>query len=176
MIAPAVIGPDLIKTVLRHRYPMLLIDRIVGHEPGRSIVARRAVSVNEPWYRAVPDSAGPGGYGYPWPMLVESWCHAAGVLGAWQRGGPGVPGDLMMMFGSMTGLRFGRQVLPGEVVEHRVRLVRATSDAQIFEGESMVDDEQVMTLGRIVMAMRPAETLPARAAALTGNMPSRRSG
>jgi hypothetical protein len=40
----------------------------------------------------------------------------------------------------------------------------------------MVDDEQVMTLGRIVMAMRPAETLPAPAAALTGNMPSRRSG
>ena len=67
--------------------------------------------------------------------------------------------DQVMLAGAMSGVEFLRPVYPGDVLEHRVRVVRAVSDAVIFEGESLVGWEVVMRLSNMVMAFRPGGQL-----------------
>lgn len=90
---------------------------------------------------------------------MESWCQSAGVLATWEEPNPDVLAGRVMLFGGMTGVEFHRTVLPGDVLEHRVRVERRVDDTVMFEGESLVGGETVMTVGRIVMAFRPAEVL-----------------
>lgn len=148
-----------IKKVLPHRYPMLLVDRVDELVPGERLVAVKAVTCNEPWYQDLAEDAGDEEHAYPQTLLVESWCQAAGVLAAWDKPNPDVMSGQVMLFGSISDVVLHRPVLPGEVLEHRVRLVRALSDTVIFEGECLSAGETVMEVGRVVMAMRPAEEL-----------------
>lgn len=147
-------GVEEIREILPHRYPMLLVDRVLEVRPGESIRAVKAVSVNEPWYQTLAV-----GSAYPPVLLVESWCQAAGVMVAWDERNPDVLAGTVMLFGSITGVRFHRPVFPGDVVEHRVRLGRRLADSALVEGEAFVGDEPVMTVERVVMAWRPAEAL-----------------
>ncbi|MDI5962457.1 hotdog domain-containing protein [Streptomyces sp. SL13] len=147
-----------IKRSLPHRYPMLLVDRVLELVPGESLVAIKAVTCNEPWYSALDDAATVEGFGYPPTLLVESWGQAAGLL-ALRPGADTRTAGQVMLAGAMSGVEFLRPVHPGEVLEHRVRVVRAVSDAVIFEGESLVDGEVVMRLSHMVMAFRPGDRL-----------------
>ncbi|MCX4693195.1 3-hydroxyacyl-ACP dehydratase FabZ family protein [Streptomyces sp. NPDC058646] len=152
-----------IKRVLPHRYPMLLVDRVTELVPEERLTALKAVTCNEPWYEGLSEEAGDEGHAYPQTLLVESWCQAAGVLAAWDQPNPDVLSGQVMLFGSISDVVLHRPVFPGDVLEHRVRLVRALSDTVIFEGESLVGGEVVMGVGRVVMAMRPAQELTAAA-------------
>lgn len=154
-----------IKRVLPHRFPMLLVDRVVEVVPGQRLTARKAITANEPWYAALGDAGAPEAHAYPQALLIESWGQAAGLLAAWDQRNPDVLAGQVMLFGSMTGVRFHRPVLPGDVLEHRVRAVRRLSDAAIFEGESFVGSSIALEVERVVMALRPADVLrPAMAA------------
>ncbi|MFE1791264.1 MULTISPECIES: 3-hydroxyacyl-ACP dehydratase FabZ family protein [Streptomyces] len=150
-----------IKRVLPHRYPMLLVDRVTELVPEERLTALKAVTCNEPWYEGLAEDADDEGHGYPQTLLVESWCQAAGVLAAWDKPNPDVLSGQVMLFGSISDVVLHRPVYPGDVLEHRVRLVRALSDTVIFEGEALVGGETVMEVGRVVMAMRPAAELTA---------------
>jgi 3-hydroxyacyl-[acyl-carrier-protein] dehydratase len=159
-----VIGQRDIRARLPHRFPMLLVDRVVDVVPGERLTALKAVTCNEPWYeRLGPDSAEED-FAYPASLLVESWCQSAGVLATWDDPNPDVLDGQVMLFGSMSGVEFHRPVLPGEVLEHRVVLDRRVGDTVLFEGESRCAGAPVMTVGRIVMAFRPAEALRPAAA------------
>ncbi|MFF8615129.1 3-hydroxyacyl-ACP dehydratase FabZ family protein [Streptomyces sp. NPDC015350] len=155
------IGTVELRRLLPHRFPMLLVDRVDELVPGERLVARKAVTCNEPWYAALPQDAGPRDHHYPEVLLVESWCQAAGVLATWDDPNPDVLNGQVMLFGGVSDARFERPVFPGDVVEHRVRVYRVLSDTMIFEGESLVDGETVMTVARATMAFRPAEQLRA---------------
>lgn len=152
-------GQRAIRARLPHRFPMLLVDRLTEVVPGERLVALKAVTCNEPWYEGFgPDSAEED-FAYPSSLLVESWCQAAGVLATWEDPNPDVLEGQVMLFGGMTGVTFHRPVLPGEVLEHRVRLDRRVEDTVLFEGESLSGGEPVMTVDRIIMAFRPASAL-----------------
>lgn len=148
-----------IKQLLPHRYPMLLVDRVLELVPGESLVAIKAVTCNEPWYQALDDAATVEQFGYPPTLLVESWGQAAGLLAVQPGTADAEPSDQVMLAGAMSGVEFLRPVHPGEVLEHRVRMVRALSDTVIFEGESLVGREVVMRLSHMVMAFRPGDRL-----------------
>jgi 3-hydroxyacyl-[acyl-carrier-protein] dehydratase len=152
-----------IRRVLPHRYPMLLVDRVTELVPGERASGLKAVTCNEPWYEGVPDTAPEEAYHYPWTVLIESWCHVAGVLVAWDEPNPDVLTGKAMLLGGITDARFHRPVLPGDVVEHRVRLARQVGETFLFEGESLVGDELALTIGRLTMTMRPASELTAAA-------------
>lgn len=145
-----------IKQILPHRYPMLLLDRITEVIPGDRLTALKAVTCNEPWYQALADGATLEGHAYPPVLLIESWCQAAGVLAAWHQRNPDVLAGKVMLFGGITGIRFHGRVLPSDVLEHTVRLVRALSDTAVLEGETLVGSSAVLEVGRVVMALRPA--------------------
>ena len=155
------IGVDQIKKILPHRYPMLLVDRVLDLEPGRRLTAVKAVTCNEPWYRDLAEGSDESQHAYPPVLLVESWCQAAGVLAAWDAPNPDVVEGQVMLFGGMSDICFSGPVLPGDVVEHHIRLVRALSDTLIFEGESVVGTRVVLEIGRVVMALRPGADLVA---------------
>lgn len=154
-----VIGQRDIRARLPHRFPMLLVDRVVDLVPGERLTALKAVTCNEPWYEELGADTPAEDFAYPSSLLVESWCQSAGVLATWDHPNPDVLSGQVMLFGGMTGVEFHRPVLPGEVLEHIVRLDRRVDDTVLFEGETRSAGEPVMTVGRIVMAFRPAEAL-----------------
>ncbi|MET8093886.1 3-hydroxyacyl-ACP dehydratase FabZ family protein [Micromonospora sp. NPDC005220] len=156
-------APIDVLAALPHRYPMLLVDRVAEVAPGRHIRALKAVTLNEPWYAAsVPGS--PADLAYPQVLLVESWGQAAGLLA--NVSFPTEPGQVML-FGSMSDVTFGRPVRPGDVIEHDARVLKSLGDTVVFEGSSRVGDDEVLGVGRMVMAMRPAAVL--RPDALAGS-------
>jgi 3-hydroxyacyl-[acyl-carrier-protein] dehydratase len=149
-----------IKRLLPHRYPMLLIDRIVDAKPGESLSALKAVTCNEPCYAEVPDGSD---HAYPATLLAESWCQAAGVLICLGEPNPDVLAGKVTLFGSISGLELVRPVYPGDLVRHEVRLVRAFSDAAMLTGAATVDGVAVMHVGSIAIALREAADLRAPA-------------
>jgi len=142
--------------VLPHRWPMLLVDDVVAVRPGAALVARKAVSVQDWVYADGPTTAG-----YPWPLVVESWCQSAGVLVAWDRPNPDVLAGQVMLFGGIADVRFADPVRPGDVLVHHVALERDLGDVVMASGHVEAAGRVVATVGRITMAMRPAAALRA---------------
>ncbi len=144
-----------VRRALPHRYPMLLVDRVVELVPGDHLIALKAVTWNEPWFRHAAEEADASSCAYPQSLLVESWGQAAGLLAVHDTAGASE--GQVMLAGAMSGVEFLRQVYPGDLLEHRVRLFRALTDTVLFEGETTVDGEVAVTFSRMVMAFRPQE-------------------
>ncbi|MGH8877768.1 MAG: 3-hydroxyacyl-ACP dehydratase FabZ family protein [Stackebrandtia sp.] len=142
-----------IRRLLPHRYPMLLVDAVTRLSPGQSLTATKAVTANEPWFASETDIV------YPQVLLVESWCQAAGVLAVWQLRDSAELSARVPLFGAISHIEFGRTIVPGDLLEHRVRLSRAFSDTWMFEGETTVGDETILTVERVTIAFRPTEDL-----------------
>ncbi|MFI6849633.1 beta-hydroxyacyl-ACP dehydratase [Kitasatospora sp. NBC_00085] len=154
---PGAAGQPEIRRALPHRFPMLLVDRVLEVAPGERITAIKAVTCNEPWYRDLPEEA--ADFAYPQVLLMESWCQAAGLLATWEAPNPDVLTGQVMLFGAVTGLQYHRPVLPGDVLEHRATITRTLGDTLIIAGESLADGVPVLTVGSAVLAFRPAEDL-----------------
>lgn len=156
-------SPSSVRNTLPHRYPMLLVDRVLEIVEPKFVRAVKAVTINEPWYARLGEDATDDELAYPEFLLVESWTQTAGILA---KGIAGSSADgQVMLFGSMNDVEFHRPVYPGDVVEHHCRLSRAVNDTMIFEGGSRVGADPVLAVGRMTMAFRPGELLsPARAA------------
>ena len=121
-----VIGVAGLKKLLPHRYPMLLLDRVTHVLPGESLTAIMAVGRNEPWYQDLPPSADERDHDYPAVLAVESWCQAAAALGALSATTP--PGEAaaarIPLLAGLADVSLYGCARPGDVVEHRVRIVR----------------------------------------------------
>lgn len=143
-----------IKRLLPHRYPILLVDRVLDAVPGTSLVATKAVTANEPCYAAMRDD--PGDHAYPPALLIESWCQAAGLLVCLDMPNPDVLDGKVTLFVGINDLRLTRRVRPGDLVTHHVRLVRALSNEAVLEGEATVAGETVLTVDYVIIALRPA--------------------
>jgi 3-hydroxyacyl-[acyl-carrier-protein] dehydratase len=148
------IDPAGVRAALPHRYPMLLVDRVLELVPGERLTAVKAVTLNEPWYQRQPE-----GLAYPEVLLIESWGQSAGILGKFGHPDPSTLESGVMVVGGITGVRFHRKVFPGELLEHHVRVFRALSDTMIFEGECRSGGELVFEVTRMTMAFRPAQVL-----------------
>ncbi|MEU8824313.1 hypothetical protein [Streptomyces sp. NPDC048636] len=144
---PAVAG------LLPHRYPMLLVDRVLELVPGQRVTAVKAVTLNEPWYAGLTPGTG---LAYPSSLVIESWGQTAGLLAS--ADDAGTRGQVML-FGSVADAEFHSPVHPGELIEHRVTVARSLGDSVIFEGESRCGARPVMSVARMVMAFRPAGAL-----------------
>ena len=151
--------PDL-RAVLPHRFPMLLLDRVLTLVPGEQIVAIKAVTCNEPWYARLDLTIDGAGLRYPRFLLVESLLQAsaalAGASSPGMRGGEGVT-----LVGAVVGLRFHSDAYPGDMVTHRVRMIHAGGGAGIYQAASAVGHTPLLTIDRLVTAVRPAGALRA---------------
>ena len=144
--------PEITK-IIPHRYPVLLVDRVGDVRPGESLVGYKAVTAGERCYSDATD------YAYPFGWLLESWAQSAVVLVQWDRPNPDVLTGRAVLISGIKNVDVLGDVVPGDVVEHRVRIVRALDDAAIIAGESLVGDRVVLRIGQFTLALRDIDVL-----------------
>ena len=100
-----------IRRHLPHRYPFLLVDRVVSVTAGESILAYKNLSVNEPFF----DGHFPDNPIFPGVLLLEAMAQAAGILGFYSQGKTNQDGSTYYFAGA-DNLRFRRPCVPGDQV------------------------------------------------------------
>jgi 3-hydroxyacyl-[acyl-carrier-protein] dehydratase len=123
-----------IRQYLPHRYPFLLIDRVVELTPGESIVGYKNLSINEPYF----DGHFPGNPIFPGVLLVEAMAQAAGILGFKSMGKTPADGSIYYFAGADK-LRFKRPCVPGDRVMLRATLLSERRGIAKFAVSSDVD-------------------------------------
>jgi len=134
--AQGAMGPLDVRRVmaaLPHRYPMLLVDRVVSMVPRTSIHAVKAVSVNEPFFQG----HFPGRPIMPGVLIVEALAQAAGVLAVESMGLAG-SGKLVYFMG-IEGAKFRSPVEPGCLLDLHVEFTQLRGAVCKFSGKAMVD-------------------------------------
>ena len=123
-----------ILSVLPHRYPFLLVDRVLEMEPGKRVVALKNVTINEPW------AAGhfPGHPVMPGVLLVEGLAQAGALL--LLHALPDRESKLFY-FTSIENARFRRPVVPGDTLRYEVDVLRLRSSYCKLAGRVLVDGQ-----------------------------------
>ncbi|MEU8975757.1 beta-hydroxyacyl-ACP dehydratase [Streptomyces monashensis] len=140
-----------VRGLLRQRPPMILLDTAGQVSPG-SLVATKAVTGSEGCYRDLADGTPLTGFAYPQALMVESFGQACSVL--WTLAGLGPPERIPVLV-SVSGLAFHSAPLPGDVLEHEVRLVHRSATACEFTGRSHVRGDTVLDVGSLLVASLP---------------------
>lgn len=123
--------------LLPHRYPFLLVDRVIEIEQGRSLSAIKNVTINEPFFQGhFPDQPI-----MPGVLILEAMAQATGLL-AFSEMGEAHKSKLYMLVG-IDKSRFRGQVVPGDQLELKVTLKRNMRGIGIFECRACVDGELV---------------------------------
>jgi 3-hydroxyacyl-[acyl-carrier-protein] dehydratase len=135
---------------------MLLLDTVREFSPTGSLVATKAVTCAEDCYRDLEDGTGIDGFAYPSALLLESFGQAVSLL--WSLAELGPPADLPLMVG-LRDLTFAAPAVPGDVLEHRVRLRHRSGVLGEFTGETRAADRTVLTVGSLLVVARPAASL-----------------
>lgn len=99
---------ERILSLLHHRYPFLLVDRVVECEPAKRIMAYKNVTCNEPFFQG----HFPGVPIMPGVLILEALAQAGGLLAASSLEGT-LQGKLFLFTG-LDGVKFRRQVVPGD--------------------------------------------------------------
>jgi 3-hydroxyacyl-[acyl-carrier-protein] dehydratase len=147
-----------IMSILPHRYPMLLIDRILELEPRTRIVALKNVSINEPQFAGhFPDYPI-----MPGVMMVEAIAQAGGALLLTE-----IPDrdDKLMVFTGIDSARFRRPVVPGDQLRIEVTVLNWRSNAVKMRGLATVEGK--LACEAIVMCALTARAATKPAAATT---------
>jgi beta-hydroxyacyl-ACP dehydratase FabZ len=122
---------EAIRRVLPHRYPFLLIDRILELVPGEAAVGIKNVSANEPFF----EGHFPGRPVMPGVLIIEAMAQTAGVLMGDQTESGAVP-----LFLGVDKARFRRQVVPGDQLRLEVKLLRKRRNVCRVAGRAYVDE------------------------------------
>lgn len=141
---------EAIRAHLPHRYPFLLVDRVVEITPGESIVAYKNLSINEPFF----DGHFPGNPVFPGVLLVEAMAQAAGVLGFHTMGKTPADGSIYMFVGA-DNLRFKRPCVPGDRVYLHAQILGEKRGIWKFAVHAEVEGERCAS-ATILCADRPA--------------------
>jgi 3-hydroxyacyl-[acyl-carrier-protein] dehydratase len=129
-----------VRRYLPHRYPFLLVDRVVEVTAGESIVAYKNLSINEPFF----DGHFPGNPIFPGVLLLEAMAQAAGILGFYSQGKTTEDGSTYYFAGA-DNLRFRRPCVPGDRVMLRATVVSQRRGIWKFDVSSDVDGELAAT-------------------------------
>lgn len=122
---------------LPHRYPFLLIDRILKIVPGEEIVALKNVTMNEPFFQG----HFPARPVMPGVLIMEALAQAGGVLASEIRG-PDKQGEIIYFMG-MDHVRFRRPVVPGDQLILEARVLKMRSKVAKMAGRALVDGQMV---------------------------------
>ena len=134
--APPAFDVERIRSYLPHRYPMLLVDRIVSVEDGRHITGIKNVTVNEPFFQG----HFPGRAIMPGVLIVEAMAQIGGLL---LIDSVGNPRDKQVYLMSIQKARFRRPVVPGDQLVCEVELLRFRRGTCKMRGEGYVDGVRV---------------------------------
>lgn len=131
-----------IRALLPHRYPFLLVDRVVEFEANKRVLAYKNVSNNEPFF----NGHFPGYPVMPGVLVIEALAQAGGLLTQLSNhtGTEGKPTcDKLYYLVKVDNARFSRMVVPGDRLELDVTLKRVIRNMAMYSGIARVDGEQV---------------------------------
>lgn len=133
---PTTLDVNQIMAILPHRYPFLLIDRVVEVERKKRIVAIKNVTINEPFFQG----HFPGYPIMPGVLIVEAVAQAGGALLLTE-----IPdrADKLMVFTGIERAKFRRPVTPGDQLRIEVTVLNWRSRAVRMEGRATVDGKLV---------------------------------
>jgi len=122
-----------IKDVIPHRYPFLLIDHVIEIEEGKRVVAKKNVTINEPFFQGhFPDYPV-----MPGVLIVEALAQAGAVAMLKKEGNEGKIGFLA----GIDSCRFKRQVVPGDTLILEVEIIRLKGPIGKGKATATVDGE-----------------------------------
>jgi 3-hydroxyacyl-[acyl-carrier-protein] dehydratase len=138
--------------VLPHRYPFLLVDRILELEPGRRAVGLKNVTINEEFFQG----HFPGHAVMPGVLLVEAMAQVGGVILLSIAGNDGK----LAYFAGMDKVRFHRPVFPGDQLISEVEVTKTRGSYGWVKGVARVDGE-VAVKAEFFYSLVPSEAPPA---------------
>lgn len=124
-----------IQKILPHRYPFLLVDRILEMEPGKKAVGIKNVSGNEPFFQG----HFPGYPVMPGVLIIEAMAQVGAVAAL---AAPGLEGKLAL-FAGIDGARFRKQVFPGDQLQIEVEVLKMRGTIGKSKGAARVNGEVV---------------------------------
>ena len=137
-----------IRRLLPHRYPMLLVDRVVECVPGEFIRGVKNVTANEPFFQG----HFPNYPVMPGVLVVEAMAQIAGLLTMLSKLAK-TDGTQLVLFAGIDEARFKRQVVPGDTLQLHAKLDRAVRGVGRFDCRATVDD-QLVCAARLLAAVR----------------------
>jgi 3-hydroxyacyl-[acyl-carrier-protein] dehydratase len=140
-----------VKNYLPHRYPFLLIDRVLELEIGKSIVALKNITFNEPQFTGhFPDQPI-----MPGVMIVEAMAQATGILAFKSEVGKPIDGQIYMLVG-IDKVRFKRIVEPGDQLLIEVEVMTVKRGIWKFKCKASVDGN-IVTSAELMCTQKAAD-------------------
>jgi 3-hydroxyacyl-[acyl-carrier-protein] dehydratase len=133
------INVEQIQELLPHRYPFLLVDRVVEIVPDVSVVALKNVTINEPFFQG----HFPGHPVMPGVLIIEAMAQAAGLLTQLSRRFKGDKGSPLFYLVKVDNARFSAPVIPGDQLRFEVSQKRLVRGMGLFVARSLVDGKEV---------------------------------
>ena len=147
----------IIQRLLPHRYPMLLVDRVLDWEAGKFVRGVKNVTINEPFFQG----HFPSYPVMPGVLVIEAMAQVAGLL-TMLSDVARRDGSQLVLFAGIDEARFKRQVVPGDTLLLAARLERAVRGIGRFRTKAMVGGELVCE-AKLLAAIRdvpPTAPLP----------------
>ncbi len=137
-----------IKEYLPHRYPLLLVDRVLDWEAGKQITAIKNVTINEEFF----NGHFPNMPVMPGVLMIEALAQTSALL-AFLTMGQKPDDNAVVYFLGIDGARFKRTVGPGDQIKMHVEILRQTRGIWKFKATALVDD-QVAVEAELMCTMR----------------------
>lgn len=142
---------EQIRAILPHRYPFLLVDRILELEPGKRAVGLKNVTINEEFFQG----HFPGHAVMPGVLLLEAMAQVGGVMLLSVEGNAGK----LAYFGGMDKVRFRKPILPGDTLITEVLVLKTRGAIGKVKVTGRVDDK-VAVEGEFTFALVDRDTRP----------------
>jgi 3-hydroxyacyl-[acyl-carrier-protein] dehydratase len=133
--APVIKIEEIVK-LLPHRFPFLMVDRVVSLEPGKSIVAVKNVSCNESFFQGhFPEVKI-----MPGVLIIEAVAQAGGILmyHSFPR-----PQEKLVVLSKINNLKFRKAVVPGDQLRLEAEIIKLRTKFATIKGRALVDGEVV---------------------------------
>lgn len=140
-----------VKNYLPHRYPFLLIDKVLKLEVGKSIIALKNVTFNEPQFTG----HFPAQPIMPGVMIIEALAQATGILAFKSEVGKPIDGQIYMLVG-INKARFKRMVGPGDQLRLEVEVMTVKRGIWKFKCVATVDGK-VATTAELMCTQKTAD-------------------
>ena len=142
---------DAILRCLPHRYPFLMIDRIINIDSDNAAVGIKNVSFNEPIFQG----HFPGNPVFPGVLIIEGMAQTAGALCVHNLQGAAEYKPQLVYFMGIDGAKFRRPVLPGDVLHYHVKKIRSRGRAWRFSAFAKVEGKVVAEAEISAMILDP---------------------
>ena len=125
-----------VQSILPHRYPFLLVDRVVEFDPGRRAVGLKNVTVNDPYFQG----HFPGRPVFPGVLIVEALAQLGGVLAIRSSSGEGSP---IVYLTGIDKAKFRKPVIPGDQIRLEVEVIKHRPPFWKMQGKAFVGSDLV---------------------------------